>query len=341
MRERLEALADAAVAPDEACFTAVGILRGAVGFERWCWPRTDPASALATSGIADFDLWQEVPRIAALEEHGDVTSKPRLVVGARASASLHAATGGDLARSTRWRECMAPYGVGDELMTVCRDRHGCWGSVELMRDRGDRPFDERDVAYLDELSPLLGRLLRRSSPYASRGGADDAPLAPATVIFDAALAPASWTASYRAWLAELGMLPPAVFELAARVLTPVEDSVGLPATVRLRTPAGRWATLEAALLEGEAGGDVAVTIREASAAEIFDLLCMTYDLTRRERQLAALVLDGLATKQLAQALCISPYTVQDHLKAVFAKTGLRSRRELAAHLGARRAPSPS
>jgi DNA-binding CsgD family transcriptional regulator len=97
-------------------------------------------------------------------------------------------------------------------------------------------------------------------------------------------------------------------------------------------------TLEGAQLEGgAASGNVAITMREASAAEVFDLLCMTYDLTRRERQLVGLVLDGLATKQLALAMGISPHTVQDHLKAVFAKTGARSRRELGAQLAGRRA----
>jgi DNA-binding CsgD family transcriptional regulator len=44
------------------------------------------------------------------------------------------------------------------------------------------------------------------------------------------------------------------------------------------------------------------------------------------------VLDGLATKQLADALFISPYTVQDHLQAVFAKTDVRSRRALVSRL---------
>jgi DNA-binding CsgD family transcriptional regulator len=93
--------------------------------------------------------------------------------------------------------------------------------------------------------------------------------------------------------------------------------------------------IEGAPLEGAELGHVAITVRAAAADEIFDLLGKTYDLTRRERQLVALVLGGLATKQLAEALCISPYTVQDHLKAIFAKTGVRSRRELSSHLAGR------
>jgi DNA-binding CsgD family transcriptional regulator len=337
-RERLEALASAPADPEETQRAAIAVLRRAVGFERWCWPRTDPGSGLATGGTADFDLWHEIPRMAALEEHGDVTRKPALVVGRRASVSLSAETGGDLARSARWRECLGPYGVGDELMTVCRDEHGCWGSVELMRDSDDPPFAEDDVAWMHELAPTLGRLLRRSLPRDRADGGAAGALPPATLIVDADLQLRSWTPTLVPWLGELGAsaergeLPPAVFEVAARVLTPAASATGLPPSARLRTPTGRWLTIEGAPLEGSDRGGVAVTIRAASTNEVFDVLCRTYELSRRERELVALMLDGLATKQLAAALCVSPHTVQDHLKAVFRKTGLRSRREVVSHL---------
>lgn len=339
-RERLETLAHADLDSEGARREAIAVLRPAVGFQRWCWPLTDPASALSTSGIAEFDLWAELPRIAVLEEHGDITSKPSLVLGERASITLSAATGGDLARSTRWRECLRPYGVGDELMTVCRDHHGCWGSVELMRDSDDPPFSDDDAEFLRELAPVLAALIRNSL---RDGGPAPHPqglrLPPATLIVDAGLHPTSWTPAFKVWLGELPtgpeVLPPAVYELGTRVLTPPEAANGLPASARVRTRTGRWAVIEGAPLEGANHGHAAITIRSATADEVFDLLAKAYDLTRRERQLVALMLDGLATKQLAAALCISPHTVQDHLKTIFAKTSLRSRRELVSHLAGR------
>ena len=53
-----------------------------------------------------------------------------------------------------------------------------------------------------------------------------------------------------------------------------------------------------------------------------------YGLTEREQQLTRLVLQGFSTIDIADHLVISVHTVQGHLRNVFAKTGVRSRRDL-------------
>ena len=100
-KERLEALCDAGLGAEDARRAAAEELRRAVGFGRWCWPLNDPASGLAMSGIGEFDFWPSLALMVALEERGDVTRKPSLVAGPRASVALSAATSGDLARSRR------------------------------------------------------------------------------------------------------------------------------------------------------------------------------------------------------------------------------------------------
>ena len=73
---------------------------------------------------------------------------------------------------------------------------------------------------------------------------------------------------------------------------------------------------------------VAVIVEPAHPARISPLLMSAYGLTEREQELTRLVLQGYSTAEIAARLVISAHTVQQHLKTVFDKTGVRSRREL-------------
>ena len=79
-----------------------------------------------------------------------------------------------------------------------------------------------------------------------------------------------------------------------------------------------------------AGGTrrVAVIVEPAHPARIAPLLMAAYGLTEREQQVTRLVLQGSSTAEIASRLVVSAHTVQQHLKSVFAKTGVRSRRDL-------------
>jgi DNA-binding CsgD family transcriptional regulator len=54
-----------------------------------------------------------------------------------------------------------------------------------------------------------------------------------------------------------------------------------------------------------------------------------HKLSEREERVAQYAAIGLTNKQIAEKLCISPFTVQNHLKSIFGKTGLDSRTKLA------------
>jgi DNA-binding CsgD family transcriptional regulator len=105
---------------------------------------------------------------------------------------------------------------------------------------------------------------------------------------------------------------------------------------RVRTRAGQWAVLHAAWLQlpaeakAHARNQVAVIIEAAAPAEVAPVIMRAYGLTPRERTITGLVCRGLSTSQIAGRMFMSPYAMQDHLKSVFTKTGVRSRRELVA-----------
>jgi DNA-binding NarL/FixJ family response regulator len=88
--------------------------------------------------------------------------------------------------------------------------------------------------------------------------------------------------------------------------------------------------LHASRLSLSEGPGVAVIVQEPSPAEVAPILMLAYGLTSREQVVTGLVCRGLSTRELADRLHITPNTLQDHLKSIFEKTGVCSRRELVA-----------
>ena len=338
-RERLEKLSESGLDCESLRLEAIVELQRTIGFDRWCWPLADPETLLPLSGLAEHDFGLGVPRSLELEfSGGDYAAKHVLARRRNPAGSLSAETGGDLARSPRWNEVMRPVGIGDVAAVACRDALGCWGWIEAYRDAADRPFEEQDLELLASVGPRLGSALRRSVMDPSDGGAVE-PSPPGVIVLDRDLRLVSWTAGARAWIDALpsarlfaawGMLPSVVYPAA----TLARSGTATGALALLRAVDGRWVMIEAAPLEGQRDVEIAVNLRGATATETFDLLCRVYALSQRERDVVALLVAGLDTRAISQRLFISPHTVQDHLKSVFDKVGIHSRRELLATLTA-------
>ena len=90
-----------------------------------------------------------------------------------------------------------------------------------------------------------------------------------------------------------------------------------PAMARMPLPGGSWLTLRASRLDPD--GTIAVTIDRAAPHEQLDAFCRAHGLSPREVELVELLAAGADTAAVAARLHLSPHTVQDHLKAVFAK----------------------
>jgi DNA-binding CsgD family transcriptional regulator len=335
-RERLARLSDSSLDVESIQREAIAELRRVIGFERWCWPFADPRTLIPLSGIAEHDYGPGLPRSLELEYSGD----DFVAMGALARRTvpvggLSAETGRDLARSPRWDEILRTVGIGDEAVLACRDALGCWGWIKAYRDSGDPAFTEDDLELLAAVGPSLGSALRRGIDGAAPT-ADVAPSAPGVIVLDRDLRVVGCTVGARNWAEALpaaslfaawGMLPAAVYPAAvlARSGSGANETQALQRAVD-----GRWVKIEAAPLDGEDGGRIAVVLRGAAPAETFELLCRAYALTTRERQVVAAMIAGADTHAMTKRLAISRHTVQDHLKSVFAKVGVRSRREVLA-----------
>jgi DNA-binding CsgD family transcriptional regulator len=334
--ERIARLGEATLDCESIRREALVELQPVIGFDRWCWPLADPETLIPLSGLAEHDYGPGVPRVLELEYSGDDFAAMD-VVALRASPAggLSAETGGDLARSPRWDQVLRPVGIGDEAVVACRDALGCWGWLKAYRDGAERAFSEEDLELLASAGPALGAALRRSLVRDDCGAAA-APSASGVILLDAELRPVDWTAAAREWVdalpaarvyAMLGMLPAMVYPVA----TQARSNSGEDGSRALeRADDGRWVMIEAETLEGAGDATIAVTLRGATTGEVFARLARTYGLTRREREVVAALLAGLDTRAITGRLFISRHTVQDHLKSVFEKAGVRSRRELLA-----------
>jgi DNA-binding CsgD family transcriptional regulator len=73
-------------------------------------------------------------------------------------------------------------------------------------------------------------------------------------------------------------------------------------------------------------------LEPARADELAPLIAAAYGLSERERVVTQMVAQGLATAAIARRLHLSPWTVQDHLKAIFEKLDVSSRGEVVARM---------
>ncbi|GAC1611587.1 MAG: hypothetical protein NVS3B26_25950 [Mycobacteriales bacterium] len=314
---------------------ATAVLKDVVPHYTWpCYFTLDPASLLITSHYNPF--MPELPRESlAMQYYEDDVNKMSDVARSDTGVStIHDATGGDPASSPRWKANMA-MGGDQELVAALRTRSGgVWGAVSLYREPGQPLFDAAEKRFMQQASTHLAEGARRALLF---GEATDpeGPQAPGLVVLTADWKVESSTPGTEQWLAELPdgdgtRLPAAVLTVAGQALRSAECG-GRPAEVamaRVLSTRGRWVVLHGAALLSGADRRVAVIVEPAHPARITSLLMSAYELTERERDVTGLVLQGASTGDIATELFVSPHTVQQHLKSIFDKTGVRSRRDL-------------
>jgi DNA-binding CsgD family transcriptional regulator len=318
------------------------LLRRVIPVDSFWFATADPATLLFTSSVVEAIPEHATAAFLANEFlQADANKWVQLARASRPANGLYLATQGQPDSSPRYREILSPLGFGDELRAALRDEGSCWGFMCLHREQSRPGFTPEEAAFLGRLTPHLAEGLRDALLI---GNADVVPGSdgPGLLVLADDLSVIATTPAAERWLAELAdwprrrELPQAIYGVSARLRALERDGVARPDLMpraRVRTRSGRWLVLHASRLAGPGAPDqTAVILEPAHPTEVAPLILQAYDLTEREAQVAQLVLQGVPTDEIAAALSISSLTVQQHLKAVFDKTGVRSRRDLVAQI---------
>ena len=326
---------------------AAALLAPVIGFDRWCGLLLDPATLMNTGGYHDEGLPVDVlPRLLEIEVgEVDANAIPTLGRSRAGVSTLDRATDGRPTDSRRYREVLRPAGLGREMRAVLRDRGSAWGGMVFFRATDSSDFTDAEVGLVADVGAELARAVRRCLLHSEHAHRDE-PAGPGVALLtvdgmDVGIDMISRAA--RRWLEEVadGRVQPSALPLT--VVTLAQRAVRSPsgrADVRLRARSGQWLTLwaETADEEPEEGRErpaprrVSLVVEPTRPHELAEVIGAAYALTAREREVARLAVAGLSNREIAATLWLSVYTVQDHLKAVFAKLGVGNRVELTSRM---------
>jgi DNA-binding CsgD family transcriptional regulator len=325
-------------------------LRRVIDSDATCWHTLDPYTRLMTSDSPDELVERGVFTAESAPAAGEKMARSEYLIedfntfaslaGRRVPvSSLDSSTRGRPERSTRYRELLVPAGIPHELRAAFVLRGRAWGAVHIARRESSGPFTDRDAKALARVTAAVAQAIRGSLRFdaARRGAHPEAPgmlvLGPTDEV-ELVTPPAyELLAAMRsdAGVYEPASPPPAILGLASFVrgaggrATPESGQVTVPTALG-------WVTLHASLPDGPGAGRVAVVLEPAKGPQSATLRLEVEGVTAREREVATLLARGYSNEEIAEALVLSPHTVQDHVKSLYAKVGVGSRQELVAQV---------
>jgi DNA-binding CsgD family transcriptional regulator len=309
-----------------------------VGFDAYAWLLTDPQTAVGCSPLADVPCLPDLPRLIRLKY---LTATNRwTALPDSAVARLVDATGGDRSESLLWRDLLRRHDIGDVASMVFKDRFGTWGFLDLWRSGLNSTFSDVDAKFLATIAPAVTTALRNSqaNTFLTPMSNLRERVGPVVLLLSAGLEVLAQTPQTEQHLRLLvppaeqaAPIPSSAYNVGAQLLA-VEAGVDSNAPfARMHLAGGVWVTARAARI-GDVGPieqrNIAITIEACSPGERLGVFGPAFGLTAREREILGQLATGSDTRQLARTMVVSQHTIQDHLKAIFAKTDSHNRRTL-------------
>ena len=330
-RREIVALAASGLGVSDLHTAAMGLIEDTVRTDLACWATIDPETLVIstmTSGDARIPPEYE-QRLAESEYSIDEPHRfATLALHKESTAKLSDLPELDRTRSARLNNVWRPLGIDQELRVMFLADGTCWGAAGMVR--AGRDFTDRETNFLAEVAPTIASATRLAVRSEAAG---PMPGHPAIVVVGTGGELNAVTPAAREWRDRLDQIAPGRFLVMMQVMAGgARTSSSGSFRARLRDAYGQWAVLEASPLIGGDEDQVAVTIEPARGDHLMSLLMMAYGLTAREREICSEVIAGYSTADIGGRLFISSNTVQDHLKSIFRKVGVRSRGELVARL---------
>lgn len=337
LRSSIRDVALATAGPSEFGHAALRVVRTRVPFDRGCVATVDPATLMLTSATM-IDVPESIgSRFATVAELEYGTSPYANTYGRLAHVpggvqTIRDGIDGDVRNALPYGEILEPLGMDDEVRLLFRGRDDrVWGAGTLMRGAGNR-FGDPEVRALAACAREIGEGLRLSLIRQAPRVMAEVSGGPAVVVVGEN-DDVEWVTSRASeYIDRIGG------DSCARMMPAVASAVrfrnsGESVTTRARTVDGEWLVLRAGRLDGRGSrGRVVVTLEPAQPAQLVALVTELHRLTVREAEVLGHVLACETRTEIGQRMFISPYTVQDHLKSIYAKIGVNSRQELVAHL---------
>lgn len=321
-------------------------LRRVVDSDASCWHTLDPQTRLLTSDEPSELIERGIYTAESAAAAGELLVRSEYIVEDRNTfaelarrrvpvGTIEGATRGDPSRSARYRDLLVPSGIPHELRAVFMIRGRVWGAVHIARRAESGPFAEADLQALARVAGPIAQGIRGSLRFEAARRASGTE-APGLVVLDPTGEVELITPAARELLAALGadsldygqgMLPASVSSLASFARA-AEEPGGKVVTVPSEQG---WLTLHAT--RPDPGDDrVAIVVEPATGPRSATLRLEAHGATAREREVATMIARGLTNAEIAEALVLSPHTVQDHTKSLFDKLDVGSRQELVARV---------
>lgn len=259
------------------------------------------------------------------------------------------ATAGDALfdASSMWRDTefyadfMRPRNVHHLLCLRLVDGRRVSGLVSLYRAAGRPRFDERAVAEAQFFALALTSGLARTRASWQLAGCRTLIEAFERVAPDRGVllvdADGRWRAAsprLERWLAygTAGELARFRAQLTARVAAMMANASDAPDLQTLRDGEGRLVQLRGLADGGEGCGGRLFLVEAVERENAVARNARIAGLSMRQRQIAALLVEGLSGGEIAERLCLSAATVNNHLRAIYSRVGVSSRGKLIAKM---------